>query len=80
MIEKLKKIVSDLTKALSEIEAKPDSQMIMKKVDTEQRLILGVVLEPDAFDLHNDIYSADEIRKASIISIPTVCVGMLNTL
>ena len=36
----------------------------MKKVDSEQRKILGVVLEPDSFDLHNDIYSAEEVRKA----------------
>lgn len=64
MIEILKKFASDLNKALVDAEKAPESQLIMKKVDSDQRLILGVVLEPDAFDLHNDIYSADEIRKA----------------
>lgn len=41
-----------------------DSDLVMKKVNEEEQLVLGVVLEPETVDLHNDIYSADEIRKA----------------
>ena len=40
-----------------------DSDIIMKAVNEEERLVLGVVLEPNTPDLHNDIYDADEVRK-----------------
>ncbi len=32
---------------------------------TEERFVLGVVLEPDEIDTQNDTYSADEVRKAA---------------
>ena len=41
-----------------------DTPLVMKKVDDEQQRILGVVLEPDTFDLHKDIYSASEVELA----------------
>jgi len=41
-----------------------DSDILMKAFDEEERLVLGVVLEPDTFDLHKDIYDAVEVRKA----------------
>lgn len=47
--------------------AKPknkDDKVVLKALDEEQRLFLGVVLEPEEYDLHKDIYSAEEIRKA----------------
>ncbi len=37
---------------------------VTKAVDEEQRMAMFVVLEPDTFDLHNDIYSAEEVWKA----------------
>jgi len=64
MIEKFKSILADLTKAVEEADKPHSTSVVLKKVDADQRLILGVVLEPDAFDLHNDIYTADEVRKA----------------
>lgn len=39
-------------------------KVVLKSVDEEQRLFLGVVLEPEEYDLHKDIYSEDAIRKA----------------
>ena len=45
--------------------ATPDPAPIqIQKVAAEEQRIIGVVLEPEVNDLHNDIYSADEIRKA----------------
>ena len=41
-----------------------DADIIMKKFDEEERKVLGVVLEPDTFDLHKDIYSIEEVLKA----------------
>lgn len=64
MIEHIKAALSNLTKAVESIDNRDDKSIVMKKVDSDQRKILGVVLEPDAFDLHNDIYSAEEVRKA----------------
>lgn len=43
-----------------------DSDIIMKALNEEERLVLGVVLEPEVYDLHEDIYSAEEVRKACI--------------
>lgn len=37
---------------------------VRKSVDEEQRMAMFVVLEPDVYDLHNDIYSEDEVWKA----------------
>lgn len=45
-------------------EATKDSDIIMKALNEEERLVLGVVLEPEVYDLHKDIYSAEEVRKA----------------
>jgi len=43
----------------------PEHQMeITKSVDSEQRMAMFVVLEPDTVDLHGDIYSSDEVEKA----------------
>ena len=44
--------------------------MLLKKVDNEERTITAVVLEPNPIedgetsDLHNDYYTAGEVRKA----------------
>ena len=39
---------------------------LLKGVDPEdERFVLGIVLEPEVVDAQGDIYSADEIRKAS---------------
>lgn len=43
---------------------KSEEEIVLKSVDEEHRLFLGVVLEPEEYDLHKDIYSADAIRKA----------------
>lgn len=64
MIDKIRSILKSLTTELDLLEVQSQSSVVMKKVDTDQRLILGVVLEPDSFDLQNDIYSAEEVRKA----------------
>ncbi|WOZ57473.1 XkdF-like serine protease domain-containing protein [Pseudomonas phage vB_PseuGesM_254] len=37
---------------------------VTKALDTEQRMALFVVLEPDTVDLHGDIYDAVEVEKA----------------
>lgn len=62
MIEKLKEAYEIIKAAIQSAEG--EKAVVMKKVDEEQRLVLGVVLEPDAFDLHNDIYSIEEVAKA----------------
>ena len=41
-----------------------EEKVVLKSVDEDQRLFLGVVLEPEEYDLHKDIYSEDAIRKA----------------
>lgn len=41
-----------------------EASKVMKAVDEEQHMALFVVLEPDKYDLHNDIYSAEEVWKA----------------
>jgi len=38
--------------------------LVLKKVDVEERRILGVVLEPGTFDLHKDIYDEAEVALA----------------
>ena len=38
--------------------------LVMKKVDVEEQRILGVVLEPNVFDLHQDIYNEIEVALA----------------
>ena len=43
---------------------KKEEEVVLKALDEEQRLFLGVVLEPESYDLHKDIYSADAIKKA----------------
>lgn len=40
-----------------------DTDIVMKALNEEERLVLGVVLEPNTPDLHNDIYDEVEIRK-----------------
>lgn len=35
------------------------------KTNAEQRLVYGVVYEPDVYDAHDDAMSADEIQKAA---------------
>lgn len=40
------------------------SAEVTKAVQEEQRMALFVVLEPDTYDLHKDIYSAEEVEKA----------------
>lgn len=37
---------------------------VIKALDTEERMALFVVLEPDVVDLHGDTYSAVEVEKA----------------
>lgn len=41
-----------------------DEKIVLKSVDEEHRLFLGVVLEPEEYDLHKDIYSGEAVRKA----------------
>ncbi len=41
-----------------------DRKMPILKTD-EERYVLGIVLEPETEDSQNDIYSADEVRKAA---------------
>jgi hypothetical protein len=45
---------------------KEDEQTVevTKSLDEEQRMALFVVLAPDTVDLHNDIYSEEEVWKA----------------
>jgi len=52
LVDKLKALISS------------EEKVVLKSVDEEQRLFLGVVLEPEVYDLHSDIYSAEAIRKA----------------
>ena len=40
------------------------SVAILKHIP-EERYLLGVVLEPDVVDAHNDVYGVDEVRKAA---------------
>ena len=47
----------------SEQESDP-SMDVTKAVDDEQRMAMFVVLEPNVYDLHNDIYSEEEVWKA----------------
>jgi DNA adenine methylase len=42
-----------------------DKTLPIIKVDSTERFVLGVVLEPDVVDAQNDIYSASDIRKAA---------------
>lgn len=42
----------------------PEQIEVTKAVDTEERMALFVVLEPDVVDLHGDTYSAEEVEKA----------------
>lgn len=37
---------------------------VTKAVDEEQRMAMFVILEPETYDLHNDIYSEEEVWKA----------------
>ena len=47
-----------------------EKTVLLKKVDTEERTITAVVLEPNPIedgetnDLHNDYYTAEEVEKA----------------
>lgn len=50
----------------------PNSEMesvsmeaVFKSSDDDKRLVYGVVLEPDSFDLHEDLLSFDTIEKAA---------------
>ena len=45
-------------------EMNSETPLVMKKVDLEERRILGVVLEPEVYDLHKDIYSAEDVELA----------------
>jgi hypothetical protein len=56
-------------KLLKEIFEPADNptEIVLKKVDTDERRITAVVLEPtsvDNPDLHNDVYTAEEVHKA----------------
>ena len=42
----------------------PEVVEVTKALDTEKRMALFVVLEPDAVDLHGDTYTAEEVEKA----------------
>jgi hypothetical protein len=52
------------SKVVKSDEETKNSDIIMKQFDEDERLVLGVVLEPETQDLHMDIYSSVEIRKA----------------
>ena len=45
--------------------SKHANELPIVKADEEQRVVTGVVLEPETTDSQGDIYSADEIRKAA---------------
>jgi site-specific DNA-adenine methylase len=51
-------IVDDLFEGTREIK-------LAKAADTEERFVLGIVLEPDTVDAQNDVYSAEEVRSAA---------------
>ena len=54
-----------VAEAESEVEEKlAENGLIQKSLNEELRQGTFVVLEPDVEDLHGDIYSADEVRKA----------------
>jgi hypothetical protein len=40
-------------------------RLLKKKATTEERIVYGIVLEPETEDSQTDIYSADEVRKAA---------------
>lgn len=56
-----------------EVEEEKVGLFISKSVD-ELREVTGIVLIPEQADLHGDIYSEDEIRKA-MISFNTLCMN-----
>lgn len=60
---------SDFVEPLVEVE-KAFSVRLLKKAGSaatpvEERFILGIVLEPDTTDLHEDIYTAEDVRKTA---------------
>lgn len=57
-------ILSALKELVYKYSSEPTPALVMKKVNDEEQRIIGVVLEPDVYDLHNDIYSAEEVAKA----------------
>lgn len=59
-LEDLKTALSDVLEPL----IKKNVAKIEKAVDTEQRRALFVAMEPDVFDAHGDITSAEEVEKA----------------
>lgn len=42
-----------------------EMEAVFKSTNDEKRLVYGVVLEPDTFDLHEDLMSFDTIEMAS---------------
>lgn len=44
---------------------KAQMQSVFKALDDEKHLVYGVVLEPDSFDLHEDVVSFDTIEKTA---------------
>jgi DNA adenine methylase len=45
--------------------AESTTSVRLLKNDTDQRYVLGVVLEPETVDAQNDIYSVDEVMKSA---------------
>lgn len=45
--------------------AKNHAVRLLRKAETEERFVLGIVLEPDVVDSQNDTYDEAEVRKAA---------------
>ena len=60
-IEDIKKALADVLEPLFK---KEKQVSVTKSVDSEQRRALFVAMEPDVFDAHGDVTSAQEIEKA----------------
>lgn len=69
VVEEVDKIIAaPLSKRVAEIYdaiAKREIPIYATKNESEEMFALGVVLAPDVVDLQNDVYTADEIRKAA---------------
>ena len=49
---------------MSGFEAAAPTTLFVTKAGSEERLVTGIVLEPETVDAQGDIYSADEVRWA----------------
>ena len=56
--------LEEIAQAIQGLFGKKEIAKIEKSVDPVERKALFVVLEPDTFDLHEHIYSAQEVEKA----------------